>query len=124
MRYLDLDPAQLAAQKCAPIERGSPVLSDEEAARLATGIDPAWQRTANSLIREFRFSSFGAAFGLASRIAILAEGQGHHPEVIVGWGRLDVTWTTDAIGGLSVNDFVMAAKVDRMVSGGLGLKEP
>ena len=74
-------------------------------------------------MREFAFSTFGAAFGLATRVALLAEGQNHHPALDVAWGRLTVTWTTDAIGGLSANDVIMAAKVDRLVDRGLALKD-
>ena len=67
------------------------------------------------LVRVFAFPTFAAAFGLATRIALLAESQNHHPALDVAWGRLTVTWTTDAIGALSANDLIMAAKVDRLV---------
>ena len=55
---------------------------------------------------------------MATRVALLAESQGHHPEMEVGWGRLHVRFTTHAIGGLSENDLVMAAKVQRLVEPG------
>ena len=118
----DLDPATLAAQRCGEVDAATPALDRAEVARLATGLEPSWRVERDRLVRDFRFASFGAAFGLATRIALLAEGQGHHPSLDVAWGRLTVTWTTDAIGGLSANDLVMAAKVDRLVSRGLGLK--
>ena len=60
---------------------------------------------------------------LATRIAQLAESQGHHPTLEVAWGRLIVIWTTDAIEGLTTNDLVMAAKVDRLVARGLALQD-
>jgi 4a-hydroxytetrahydrobiopterin dehydratase len=91
--------------------------------RLARGLDPAWQRHEDRLVRTFRSATFGAAFTLATRIALLAETQGHHPRLEVSWGRLIVAWTTDAIGALSLNDVIMAAKVDRLVARGLGLEE-
>ncbi len=118
----DLDPATLAAQRCGEVDAATPALDRAEVARLATGLEPSWRVERDRLVRDFRFASFGAAFGLATRIALLAEGQGHHPSLDVAWGRLTVTWTTDAIGGLSANDLIMAAKVDRLVSRGLGLK--
>jgi 4a-hydroxytetrahydrobiopterin dehydratase len=90
---------------------------------LATGLDPAWRLLDDRLIREFAFPTFAAAFGLATRIALLAEGQNHHPALEISWGRLIVTWTTDAIDAISANDLIMAAKVDRMVARGLALKE-
>lgn len=86
------------------------------------GLDPAWQAVGDRLVRHFAFATFGTAFGLATRVALLAEGQGHHPVLEIGWGHLMVAWTTDAIGGVSMNDLVMAAKVDRIVAHGLALK--
>jgi 4a-hydroxytetrahydrobiopterin dehydratase len=117
-----LDPAKLAAQRCATVDADTPPLPRDEVERLATGIDPAWRVEADRLVREFSLSTFGAAFGLATRIALVAEAQGHHPTMEIAWGRLILTWTTDAIGAITGNDLVMAAKVDRIVDRGLGLK--
>jgi 4a-hydroxytetrahydrobiopterin dehydratase len=117
-----LDPATLAKERCVAADDSTPVLAPDEVARLAAGLDPAWQVLDDRLVREFAFPTFAAAFGLATRIALLAEGQNHHPALNVAWGRLTVTWTTDAIRGLSANDLVMAAKVDGLVARGLALK--
>lgn len=117
-----LDPATLAKERCVAADDSTPALAPDEVARLAAGLDPAWQVLDDRLVREFAFPTFAAAFGLATRIALLAESQNHHPALDVAWGRLIVTWTTDAIGGLSANDLVMAAKVDRLVARGLALK--
>ena len=119
----DLDPATLASQRCAPADGSTPPLPRAEVARLAAGLDPSWRVLDDRLARDFAFPTFAAAFGLATRIALLAEGQNHHPALDVAWGRLTVTWTTDAIGTLSVNDLIMAAKVDRLVARGLALKD-
>jgi 4a-hydroxytetrahydrobiopterin dehydratase len=119
----DLDPATLASQRCVAADESIPRLMADEVARLAAGLDPDWQVFDDRLVREFAFSTFAAAFGLATRIALLAEGQNHHAALAVAWGRLTVTWTTDAIGGLSANDLIMAAKVDRLVTRGLALKD-
>jgi 4a-hydroxytetrahydrobiopterin dehydratase len=119
----DLDPDKLATAKVTAADDSTPPLSTDEAARLSAGLDPAWRIDGGRLTREFRFATFAAAYGLATRIALLAESQNHHPTVEISWGRLVVTWTTDAISALSENDVVMAAKVDRLVSRGLGLKD-
>jgi 4a-hydroxytetrahydrobiopterin dehydratase len=118
----DLDPATLASQRCAPADASTPALSRDEVVRLSVGLDPGWHVEDDRLVREFTFSTFGAAFGLATRIALLAEVQNHHPARDVAWGRLTVNWTTDAIGAISANDVIMAAKVDRLVARGLALK--
>jgi 4a-hydroxytetrahydrobiopterin dehydratase len=118
-----LDPHALASATMTPADASTPTMGPVDAATLAAGLDPAWRVGTDRLTRDFRFPTFAAAFGLATRIALLAEAQGHHPQMTLSWGRLEVAWTTDAIGGLSANDFVMAAKVDRLVSRGLGVKD-
>ncbi len=119
----NLDPASLASNKLTPADGSTPRLSGDAAARLAGGLDPAWRIEGDRLTREFGFPTFAAAFGLATRVALLAEAHDHHPTLEIAWGRLIVTWSTDAISGLSENDFVMAAKVDRVVARGLGIKD-
>jgi len=119
----DLDPDKLASAKLTAADASTPPLSPDEAQRLSAGLDPAWRIDGDTLSREFAFPTFAGAFGLATRIALLAESQNHHPTMEISWGRLVVTWTTDAIGALSENDVAMAAKVDRLVSRGLGLKD-
>ena len=60
------------------------------------------------------FGNFRDAFGFATRVALVAEAEGHHPDMEVGWGRVVLAFTTHAAGGLTPNDFVMAAKTDRL----------
>jgi 4a-hydroxytetrahydrobiopterin dehydratase len=118
-----LDPARLASMRCEVASADTRSLTQDEIDRLRAGIDPAWRIDGQRLVREFRLSTFSAAFGLATRIALLAEGQNHHPTMTVGWGRLTISWTTDALNALSANDLIMAAKVDRLVERGLALKD-
>ncbi|MDQ4092426.1 MAG: 4a-hydroxytetrahydrobiopterin dehydratase [Actinomycetota bacterium] len=76
-------------------------------------IDSAWEREANRSIRRvFTFPNFRDAFTLATQVALLAESQGHHPDLEVSWGRLVVTLMTHSAGGLTESDFIMAAKID------------
>lgn len=119
----DLDPDKLASAKLTPADGSTQPLTPDDASRLSAGLDPAWRIDGDRLTREFRFPTFAGAFGLATRVALLAESQNHHPTLEISWGRLVVTWTTDAISALSENDFLMAAKVDRLVARGLGLKD-
>lgn len=112
----------LAGRHCEACTPGTPTLSEEEAADLHGLVEPEWERdTHRSIRRRFTFGTFRDAFGFATRVALLAEGEGHHPDMEVGWGRVVLVFTTHAAGGLTPNDFVMAAKVDRLVEG-LGLK--
>jgi 4a-hydroxytetrahydrobiopterin dehydratase len=117
-----IDPAALAARRCTPADDTTERLPADEVERLRGGVDPAWRVDGDRLIRDFAFPTFAAAFGLATRVALLAESQNHHPAMDLAWGRLSIAWTTDAIGGLTLNDLVMAAKVDRLVDRGLGFR--
>jgi 4a-hydroxytetrahydrobiopterin dehydratase len=79
---------------------------------------PDWTLSATEMNREFSFPDFKEAFAFATAIADLAEEQGHHPDITVGWGRCDVHLMTHAVKGLSVNDFVMAAHIDSLKNTG------
>jgi 4a-hydroxytetrahydrobiopterin dehydratase len=107
----------LAKQHCEPCEKGTPPLSEEEASRLADEV-PGWSREGNrTLAREFSFPNFRDAFGFVARAALIAEAENHHPDIELGWGRAAFALTTHAAGGLTRNDFVLAAKIDRLAEG-------
>ena len=112
-----ITPASLARERCTELPAGTPPLTEEESRLLATAIAREWKVEATEVRREFTFKTFNAAFGLATRIALLAESQNHHPELEVGWGRLVVHLATHSVGGLSRNDFIMAARIDRLAGG-------
>lgn len=112
---MDSDLAQRRCQACAP---GSQPLSEQAAEDLHARIDPAWALETNqALSRSFKFQNFRDAFGFATRVALLAEDQGHHPDFEIGWGRVRLALTTHAAGGLTENDYVIAANVDLLAAG-------
>jgi 4a-hydroxytetrahydrobiopterin dehydratase len=105
--------SELARQHCEACEKGTPPVPEEEAAALAKEV-PGWGRDGNrTLQREFTFKNFREAFGFVARVALIAEAEQHHPDVELGWGRAAFKLTTHAASGLTRNDFVMAAKIDR-----------
>lgn len=105
----------LSARKCVACAPGTPPLDASRAGELQAQLDPAWRRDGNRrLLRTFEFRNFRDAFGLTARIALLAEAEGHHPDLELGWGRVAVTLTTHAAKGLTDNDFILAAKIDRL----------
>lgn len=85
-----LDPATLASQRCGVAGADTPALISGEIEWLRSGLDDAWSVEADRLVRTFRFPGFSAAFGLAARVALLAESQGHHPSMEIAWSRLVV----------------------------------
>ncbi len=108
--------SELAKQHCEPCEKGTPPLPEEEAASLAAEV-PDWERDGNqTLRREFSFPNFRDAFGFVARAALVAEAEGHHPDIELGWGRAAFLLTTHAASGLTKNDFVMAARIDALAA--------
>lgn len=97
------------------LRHGTPVLTEDEADAFHASIDPAWQRDSTAVLRRsYEFPSFSAAFVWATRIALLAERHNHHPDIEVGWGYVRVAFATHSIGGLSENDYIMAARLDHL----------
>src|SRR5919204_7014844 len=109
------DPSELHRQHPVEYPAGTAPLDEAEAAALQAQLDPAWRRDGRRrLRREFRFRDFRDAFGFAARVALLAERESHHPELTVAWGAVTVTLWTHTADGLTRNDFILAAKVDRL----------
>jgi 4a-hydroxytetrahydrobiopterin dehydratase len=69
------------------------------------------------LERSFPFPDFGRALAFTNRVGEMAEAENHHPAIVTEWGRVKVTWWTHKVGGLQRNDFVAAAKTDRLFDG-------
>ncbi len=108
---------ELAGEKCVPCRGGEPTLDGPGVDELLQSV-PGWRVVdrdgVERLEREFRFSNFALALGFTDRVGEKAEEAGHHPALLTEWGRVTVTWWTHAIGGLHRNDFVMAARTDRV----------
>ena len=103
----------LREKRCVPCEGGIPKLSADEAAKLGAQV-PKWRIEGEKLHRRFEHPDFRAAIAFVNRMADLAEAEGHHPNFAVDYAKVDVTVWTHAIGGLSENDFILAAKIDRL----------
>jgi 4a-hydroxytetrahydrobiopterin dehydratase len=108
----------LSQQDCVPCQGGVPPASDEEIAEYQSQI-PDWHLVRDSQIpyleRSYKLPNFKQALDLAQQIGDVAEQEGHHPTLIVEWGKVTVQWWTHTIKGLHRNDFIMAAKTDKLV---------
>ena len=105
----------LTKQMCVPCEGGSAPLTKEEAEKLLQQT-PSWKLSGDTkhIHKEFPFKNFLEAMAFANKITAIAEDEGHHPDLSIGWGRVGIELTTHAIKGLSVNDFILAAKIDQI----------
>ena len=108
--------ADLAKRKCLPCEGGAPALSPPAIKELLTAV-PNWQLNTDGkrLHREWRVKDFAVALDFFQRIAQIAEAEDHHPDLhLVGYRNVTVEIWTHAVGGLTENDFILAAKVDTL----------
>lgn len=104
----------LAQKTCVPCRGGVLPLEPAEADRLRAEI-PDWRIVDGTRIeRRFRFRNFAAAFDFVKAASDLAEAEGHHPDICFGWGHATVSLQTKTIKGLHENDFILAAKYDRI----------
>jgi len=104
-----------ASKRCVPCEGGIPAFTPrqvEEAVRSLSGWDVRDGHT--KLHKHHRFKDFGEAMRFVNAMAALAEAEGHHPDFAVHYSTVDVTLWTHAVGGLSENDFILAAKLDAL----------
>ncbi|MEJ2602039.1 MAG: 4a-hydroxytetrahydrobiopterin dehydratase [Gammaproteobacteria bacterium] len=111
--------SELAERHCRPCEGGVEPLTDEQARALMRGLDADWDLSGDgrSISRDFDFTGFARTIAFVNAVAWIATVEGHHPDMEVGYGRCRVRYTTHAIDGLSDNDFICAAKIDRLVAG-------
>lgn len=107
----------LADEHCVACRPGTPPATEAHVSAWGGEI-PEWTIRVvageTRLERVFRFPDFAAALNFTNRVGALAEAEGHHPALLTEWGRVTVAWWTHAIGGLHRNDFVMAARTDRL----------
>jgi 4a-hydroxytetrahydrobiopterin dehydratase len=103
----------LAALDCKPVKKGAPALRGEALESLTALLGPSWQVVeGHHIMKRFDFKDFKQALDFTNRIGAVAEAQDHHPDIALSWGKVGVTLWTHDVGGLSENDFILAAKVD------------
>jgi 4a-hydroxytetrahydrobiopterin dehydratase len=101
-----------------PCEGGAEPLDKSRADELLRSLHAGWRlvRDDTAIEREFTFSAFSRTMSFVNAVAFVATNEGHHPEVTFSYGFCRVAYWTHAIGGLSDNDFICAAKIDRLAA--------
>lgn len=102
---------KLTEQTAKPIEKGTVPLSQKEVLGLVRDV-PLWSLGIRAIEREFRFKDFREAMEFVNQVAALANEQDHHPDIFISYGKVQLTLSTHKIGGLSLNDFIVASKID------------
>jgi 4a-hydroxytetrahydrobiopterin dehydratase len=106
----------LAARKCVPCEGGGAALTRTEAEGLLRELQGEWKLAPDgkSLQRSLKFKDFYRTMSFVNALAHVANVEDHHPDLEIGYGYCRITYSTHAIGGLSQNDFICAAKIDQL----------
>ena len=103
----------LASKHCVPCRGGVPPLAGKELERLAEQV-PGWRVVdGHHLTKTFKFPDFRQALAFVNKVGNVAEEEGHHPDILLSWGKAEVTTWTHAINGLTESDFILAAKIDK-----------
>jgi 4a-hydroxytetrahydrobiopterin dehydratase len=108
--------SDLSARSCKPCEGGMPALAQADAQRLLAQV-PGWtlNETASEIRRTFKFKNYYETMAFVNALAWIAHREDHHPDIEVGYSRCAVRYSTHAVKGLSENDFICAAKVNRLL---------
>jgi 4a-hydroxytetrahydrobiopterin dehydratase len=103
----------LHKKKCVPCEMGGEPMSGKEVEKNLSKLY-GWQLDGKKIRREFVFKDFGEAMGFVNKVANIAESEGHHPDLHIHWNRVLVELWTHSVDGLTENDFIVAAKINRL----------
>jgi 4a-hydroxytetrahydrobiopterin dehydratase len=105
---------ELAEKRCVPCRGGVPPLNPGEIATFQRQV-PDWQPVDNHhLSKTYKFPDFVTALAFVNRVGAIAEQEGHHPDIYLSWGKVEVRIWTHKINGLTESDFILAAKIDRV----------
>jgi len=106
--------SSLAEKTCVPCRGGVPPLRGEALQTLARQVEGWTVIDEHHLTKNFKFSDFRSALAFVNKVGGLAEEQGHHPDIFLAWGKVDITIWTHKINGLTESDFILAAKIDKL----------
>ena len=115
----------LTKKHCVPCEGGTPPLSEEKENEMLKQVQhdkdgSGWllfRDGTHRLARQFKFKNFREAMGFVNKVAEIAEDEGHHPDIKIVYNKVSLELFTHAVGGLSENDFIMAAKINSIAAG-------
>jgi len=112
-----MNATELSNQHCQPRKGKQHALAAEEAAKLLRAL-PGWQLRENgkAIVKDFKFEDFHRTLGFINAVGFMANHEDHHPDIEAGYGHCQLLWSTHDVGGLSMNDFICAARVDALLA--------
>ena len=106
---------KLENKKCVPCSVGAPPLEKEEINKFLKDLKDGWKLKENKFIEKtYKFKDFKSPLDFTNKIGKLAEEEGHHPDILLAWGKVVIKLWTHKIDGLHENDFIMASKFDEI----------
>jgi 4a-hydroxytetrahydrobiopterin dehydratase len=107
----------LATQHCQPLKGKEHALDPERVAALLEQLS-GWTLSENpqAIVKDFKFDDFRHTLGFINAVGFMANHEDHHPDIEAGYGHCQLLWSTHDVGGLSMNDFICAAKVDQLLA--------
>ena len=105
----------LESKQCKPCEGGVPALSRDEALVLLKQLE-GWQLTDKNISKSYAFKDYYQTMAFVNAAAWVSHREDHHPDITIGYNQCCIEYTTHAINGLSENDFICAAKIDKLFS--------
>jgi 4a-hydroxytetrahydrobiopterin dehydratase len=106
---------ELKEMKCVPCEGGMDPMNKAEVESIYQKLNHGWNvQNYKAIHKSYNFEDFKRGMAFANRVALLAEEENHHPDLCIHYKKVDITLSTHAIGGLSMNDFILAAKIDEI----------
>jgi 4a-hydroxytetrahydrobiopterin dehydratase len=105
---------RLVDKKCIPCEGGIPPFSKQQAQKYLRKLKRGWKIEDNKLEKEFKFKNFVQSMGFANQVALIAQAEDHHPEIEISYSKVEIELWTHKVGGLTENDFILAAKIDQL----------
>jgi 4a-hydroxytetrahydrobiopterin dehydratase len=104
----------LNQEHCVPYQGETQPISKADAQKYEAEV-PSWTLHQKSIEREIKFKTFGDAMDFVNKVAQLAEKEGHHPDIYIFYNKVKLQLTTRIIGGLTLNDFILASRIDELL---------
>jgi len=108
----------LTSKQCTELTKDDPALNKDETIKLLHQLDPQWQldEQDRNISFTFKFKNYYQTIAFVNVVAQIAHQQDHHPELTVSYNQCAVSYSTHSVGGLSINDFICAAKINSALS--------